>query len=692
MAACPATSPLRIVIVGGGFAGTSCARRLGRRLRRQLRTGAAEVTLFDRENHMVFTPLLAEVAGAALDPEVVAVPLRQMLPGVRCRTETVENIDHAGRAVIFRRHDGGIDRLPYDQLVLACGGATHFGRVPGMADHAMPLRTVGDALALRAHVAHQMERAEVCGDVADRRFALSFLVVGGGFSGVEVAGEINDLVRSSLRFYRNLRPDDVSVTIVHSRDELLPEVSPSLRRFTGRKMQRAGVRLALGQRVACVTGQGVRLADGTMLAGGTVVGTVGNGPGQLVERLPWPKDHGRLHTEADMRIPGQPRIWAIGDCALVANAATGQPAPTTGQFADRMGRRCADNLLRTVAGRPTRPFAFRPLGQLCAIGSRQAVAELCGLRISGVLAWWLWRTVYLLKMPSWSRRVKVALDWTWDLFFARDLAHLRPDRTERVARAFFPAGDHVFQQGDPSTSFYVIEAGEAEVVRDGAVLAQLGPGEFFGEMGLMAQRPRRSAVRARTDLEVTVMGRQAFEQLTDALAALRRTIAAAIQRRTDFWERLPGAREALDALPLAALTEPLGNRAIAPDTDWATVRQRLQQHDMLCVVDADGDLLGTLTRHDLVAALERLAAATSRNTDLPRADQLMNPAPRTVDIDRTSSLALTMLREREVDAAPVLAPGSRRPVGVIPIGALMEPALQAVAERMARRDAAAPVG
>ena len=184
-----------------------------------------------------------------------------------------------------------------------------------------------------------------------------------------------------------------------------------------------------------------------------------------MQRLHAPKEAGRLLTDPDMRLRGVPNVWAIGDCASIVNGYDHLVSPTTGQFAERQGRQVAENIIRALQGQPTNPFFYRPLGQLCGIGERNAVSEILGIRLSGFPAWWLWRTVYLLKSPSWSRRIKVAFDWTWELLFPRDLAYPRVDQTERIARAHYRPGDFIFVEGEPAMSFYVIEQGEVEVLR-----------------------------------------------------------------------------------------------------------------------------------------------------------------------------------------------------------------------------------
>ena len=238
-----------------------------------------------------------------------------------------------------------------------------------------------------------------------------------------------------------------------------------------------------------------------MIRGATVVCTIGTTMPLLVQRLDVPKEGGRLLTDPDMRVRGAPNLWATGDCAHIVNAYDGQIAPPTGQFAERQGRQAAGNIIRVLRGQPTRPFFFKPLGQVCGIGERNAVAEILGVRLSGSLAA-LGRTVW--KSPSWSRRIKVAFDWTWELFFPRDLAYIRINQTERITRAHYRPGDFVFVEGEPATRFYVIERGEVEVMRRHAtggpdnMVAVLWPGQFFGEMALLdGGAPPRASARAR---------------------------------------------------------------------------------------------------------------------------------------------------------------------------------------------------
>ena len=645
----------RIVIVGGGFAGVQCAKTLG-----TLRPSAScQVVLFNRENHMVFHPLLAEVAGASINPDAVAAPLRQMLPAVHCRTEEVQRIDLQQHLVVYEGYDGDMHELSYDHIVLACGSAVNLGTVPGMADHAFPLKTIGDAIALRLHIMQQLEHAEVCDDPVRKSWHLSFIVIGGGFSGVEVAGEINDLLRGTHRFYHTIGNEDLNVALVHSRDHLLPEIPPRLREFARAKMEQAGIRVELNARAAYVTPEGVGLQDGSLLRGATVVCTVGNTIPSALERLDVPKERQRLLTEPDMRVHGYTTAWAIGDCAHIINGYDNAPSPPTGQFAERQGQQVAENIARVMRGEATRPFAFKPLGQLCAIGGHSAVAELFGVRLSGFLAWFLWRGVYLFKLPSWARRAKVGLDWAWDLVFPRDLAHPRTDLTERISTAHYQPGNYIFHQGDPALNFYIIVRGEVEVLRQQetteppVLLNILGPGDFFGEIALLdeRQRQRGASIRARTSVEVLVMGKNIFASISTALAPFRQMLAEAMSRRSaTFWQQMPAARNHLAHYPVTAFVEPCSIVPLTPDHTFADAIRQFDEHasDVCCVVDTPGRLVGVITRTDIFRALD----AGARHQTPVSMFMVQNPV--TVTMADMSLVAAAMMHEHGFKWLPVI--------------------------------------
>jgi len=665
---------MRVVIVGGGFAAVKFARTL----RGKLSLSDCEILLFNRENHMVFHPLLADVAGASINVDAAVAPLRQMLPGVGCRTERVQRIDLAASELEFETADGAQARLPYDHIVLACGAESNLAIIPGMTEHAFAFKVMRDAIDLRQHIVQQMENAEATTDADLRRWHLSFIVVGAGFSGVEVAGEINELVRSSTRFYRNFKEEDVVVTVVHSQAQILPEVAPTLRDFARKKMEKAGITMLLNTRAVAATHEGIELNNGKMLRGATIICTIGTSISPLVQNLDVPKERGRIRTLPEMRIEGQKNAWAIGDCSLIVNAFDNQPSPTTAQFAERQGRQAALNLVRILKGQPTKPFYFKALGQLCSIGGYQAVAEMFGMRISGFIAWFMWRGVYLLKLPNWSRRIKVAQDWTWDLLFPRDLSFLSTDSAQQLTHAYYRPGDIIHRQGEQPRTFSVIEEGQVEVLKtappspEPRLVAVLGKGDFFGEEAILGNRPHETSVRARTPVRIGQVGSTLFRQMTSSFSPLRDILLQAFTRRSgDFWRRLPIAKTVLEAEPLSSFLDPLATTSLHKDTTLVEALRALEQSPAgeLLVLDDNQHLWGVLGRDDVFHIIARISVSSPEEQSevgQRKLSELLLGDPVYVSLDDSILVASATMLDHGLPRLPVVqSKTDLRPVGYL---------------------------
>jgi len=665
---------IRVVIVGGGFAAVQFAKTL----RSKLGPSECEILLFNRENHMVFHPLLADVAGASINADAAATPLRQMLPGVGCRTERVQRIDLPSSEIEFDDGTGVLRRLHYDHVVIACGAESNLGIIPGMTEHAFAFKVMRDAIDLRQHIVRQLEQAEAASDPDRLRWHLSFIVVGAGFSGVEVAGEINELVRSSTRFYRNFKKEDVVVTLVHSQDHILPEVAPTLGEFARKKMEEAGISILLNTRAVAATHEGIELNNGKMVMGATVVCTIGTSISPLVQHLDVPKERGRIRTAPEMRIEGQANAWAIGDCALIVNSFDNKPSAPTGQFAERQGRQAALNLVRVLKGETTKPFHFKALGQLCSIGGYQAVAEMLGMRVSGFLAWFLWRGVYLFKLPTWSRRIKVALDWAWDLLFPRDLSFLNTDSAQQVYHAYYRPGDFVQRQGESARFFSVIEEGEVEILKaaepntEPKIVAVLGQGDFFGEAALLGNRPHETSIRARTVVRLRQAGSALFSQIAGTFAPLREVLSQAVIRRSgDVWRRLPLTKLLLDREPLASLLDPLPAELLRKDTSLADAIRALKESStgQLLILDEAQRLWGTLDRNDLDQVVARIAVLpTDQHGDITHSklSDFLVVNPVYIALDDSTLVAVATMLDHGISWLPVVqSKENPRPVGYL---------------------------
>ena len=527
----------RIVIVGGGFAGVYAAQALERRLARR---DDCEILLFSRDNYFVFQPMLPEVISGTIGLTDVVSPLRRLLGRTQVVVRDVESIDVAARTVTaapgFRSH---AHVEPFDHLVLAPGTVTDFRGLPGLPEHALPFKNLADALELRARAIHALEEADVeDDDPALRQQLLTFVVAGGGFSGVEVVAELNDFVRGVARLYRRIDPRAIRVVLVHGQNEILPEVSPKLRAFAAKILRRRGVELVLNQRLQAATAEAAILADGTVIPTRTLVSTIPSSPHPLVDALPLPKaKNGRLIVDGHLRVQGHESIWALGDCALVP-ASGGVPCPPTAQHATRQAGVAADNIAATIEGRSLRVFDFKGLGKMGSLGRRNAVAEIFGLSISGFLAWFLWRTIYLMKLPGWGRRIKVASSWTLDLILPAELVQLRLGGTAGASHEHFEPGQIVFREGELGDRVYILLSGRAEVVRlrGGAgggeqIFAALGPGECFGEMALLGSAPRNATVRCVEAMTVLSIPRREFGLLAANVPGLRASFEQVMARR-----------------------------------------------------------------------------------------------------------------------------------------------------------------
>jgi len=411
----------RIVILGGGFAGAYCAQALEKRLPRS----AAQVLLLDRNNYFVFHPLLVEAGTGSLEPRHAVVSLRAFLRRTTFRMAEVMEVDLGRREIDCRSPAGGPSvKISYDHLVLAPGSVTRLPGIPGLDQHGLEMKSLADAVALRDRAIGMLEAAEATPDPAARRALLHFVVVGGNFTGVVVAGELDVFLRRARRVYRNVKREDCRVTLVEVTGRILSALDSGLADYAASRLSRRGVQIRLNTSVARIEADRAVLEGGESLPARTVIWCAGIRPAPLVERLHVPVDvRGYILCERDLRVRGFDNVWAAGDCAVVPDP-SGRPYPATAQHAIREGVHLAGNLARSLAGKPLRPFNFSSLGSLAPLGCRTAVAQVLGMKLSGFPAYFLWRTYYWLRMPGISRKFRVALDWTADLLFSRDFAQL----------------------------------------------------------------------------------------------------------------------------------------------------------------------------------------------------------------------------------------------------------------------------
>jgi NADH dehydrogenase len=421
----------RIVVLGGGFAGVAVAQRLERRLR----PGEAEIALVSRDNFTLFTPMLPEVSSGGIELRHVVTPIRAQLRRTTFVLGEIARIDLDAREVEARHPiTDDVTPLRYDQLVLALGSVTSTFGIPGVAEYTLPLKTVEDAEALRNRIIAALEQAVITPAGAERDRLLTFVVVGGGYTGCEATGELVDLFHSIIRYYPPLRLRDVRMILIEAGKALLPDLPEGMGRYTTRNLARRKVELIIGDGVTRVDENGIALQSGTQIPTACVIWSAGVRPSPVLKDLPGVVHarNGGIVVNPDMSVIGRPGVWALGDCAWIPTKPNAEQHekdawyPATAQHAIREGPALADNVVATLRGEPTKPFRYTSLGTMASLGGRRGVAALPGgFVLTGLLAWFLWRTYYLARLPGLDRRTRVAIDWTFDLIFPRDIAELR---------------------------------------------------------------------------------------------------------------------------------------------------------------------------------------------------------------------------------------------------------------------------
>ena len=425
-----ASEKKRIVILGGGFGGTYTALHLEKLVKND---PSIEITLVNKDNFLLFTPMLHEVAASDLDATHIVNPISKMLKRTQFFCGSVDSIDLEKKNVTvshgLMNHS---HEVPFDHLVLALGSVTNFYNSTAIEQSCRTMKSLEDAMRLRSRVIALMEEAdfECCAHI--RKQLLTFVVAGGGFAGVETMAAINDFVHESLRFYPNLRKEHVRMVLVNAGEFILPELSAKLGKYAQSKLEAEGVTIFCKCKVANVEGAAITLTNGELIDASTLVWTAGTSGNPLIKALPCKKERERVVVDEFMESAEWKGVWAVGDCAHILEKSTGKAYPPTAQHAIRQGKVLAHNIVASINGTKKKPFEFKMLGQLASIGRRCGVANILGMNFSGFIAWFLWRSIYLMKLPRLEKKVRVALDWTLDLIFTKDLVQFVHVPTQQI--------------------------------------------------------------------------------------------------------------------------------------------------------------------------------------------------------------------------------------------------------------------
>lgn len=510
----------RIVILGGGFGGVYTAMYLEKYLKKELKRGEVELVLVNRDNYFVYQPMLSEVVGGSVGLFDTISPLRRLLDKTKIYVREIDQIHLEQKMIsLVPQFSHTLTQVPYDELVLALGNVTDFRESPGLHEHALGFKNLGDALIIRNQVIDAIEEAAIEKDPILRKKLLTFVIGGGGFSGMEICAEVNDFAQKLCRRYK-IPSSELSVYLIHGGSYLLNKEMPEdLGTYAGNLLKKRGVIIRFNNRLSSASPEEALLDDGTRIPTKTVISSVPSSPNPLLENLTLPKIKGRIATNPFLQV--EDSIWALGDCAVVP-CGQDRYSPPTAQFAIRQAKTLAQNLSAELRGEQKQPFFYEAIGMLGALGHQSAVAVIGGFKISGFFAWVLWRFIYWVKLPGFDRKIKTGISWFLDMLMPADEVQLKIAPSQGITQLHYETGEIIFHEGDIGDFLYIITEGEVEIFNKKGHIANLGPGQYFGEMALLHQKMRIATVRCLKPTNVLAMGKKEFGALIANFAVLRK--------------------------------------------------------------------------------------------------------------------------------------------------------------------------
>lgn len=519
----------KVVIIGGGFGGMFTAKKLQSMCR-----GELDIELISKINYFVYQPLLPEVAAGTLNPQDAVTPLRNLCKRVHVRLAEVTAVDLQARQVVLRQGQKKIlQRVDYDHLVIATGQSANLSMFPGFEHHSLTMKDLSDAYRLRNHVIECMEMADVTRFPEIKQRALTFVVAGGGFSGVETMGELAEMIERILPQYPNIQRHEVRMVLIQRGERVLPEMPMRLSQYALEHLEERGVEVWLDTSIQSATQQAVYTSDGRSLATRTIVTTIGNGPSEFVKSLPIALQRGRIPVSPELEVVGLSNVWAIGDAALVplqAANADADCAPPTAQSARQQADILAENIVRRHRGESLLPFDHEDSGMLASLGGYRGVAELFGVRITGLLAWLIWRVAYIGMLPGVATRLRVGLDWLFDYFMPRTIVYMAESDRPATRYLNYAKGEVVQYANELPAGFYIVMSGRLEQLLPDAdgeqVRRELQAGDSWGSRALREHRLTHGKITALEDCKLLLVKSEDFQRLRGAYEPLNELLAA----------------------------------------------------------------------------------------------------------------------------------------------------------------------
>jgi NADH dehydrogenase len=515
----PSSAPVRVLALGGGYVSIWLAKRL----RGAVRRGEIDLTVIDQHNYHTFHGLVPELLVGKIQSAQIISPARRLFAPGRFICAETQQIDYQARTVSYVRSlDGQPQQITYDHLVVNLGSVDDLTRYRGIGEHTLRLKNYTDCLRVRNHFLAMLELAEVETDPVERRRLLHFVIAGGNYAGIEVAAELAEhLDGLTRRDFPRIKRAECRITVVHSGPLILPELGrrfPALSEYAANVLRAHGVTLELGLRLKAATPLDAVLSDDRRLDTRTIISCTGTAQNPLLDQLPFPREKsGRLLADAFGRVSAEHNIWSAGDCAAVPMK-NGEMAPPLALYAMQGGATLGNNLLRTLRGRPLKPYAFTGMGDCCVLGFGQAVGQLWGVPLKGWPAWFIWRACMVVYLPAWSKRIRTVLDWMTGPFLGREITSVESTHHTGVVRELYETGQVIIRQGDIGRSMYLIQSGSVEVVSsgpDGAKqLAVLSSGSHFGEIAVLQNTRRSATIRALEPVTLLRLSREETRELS----------------------------------------------------------------------------------------------------------------------------------------------------------------------------------
>ncbi len=473
----------KILIIGGGFGGVFTAKNLLKKLSKSQRADV-QIELINRHNYFVFQPLLPEVSSGIINPHDAVSPLRTLLPKVKHRLASVKHIDTKNNTVqVLQGRHKKLINIKYDQLVIACGQRSQLN-LPGFSQHSFTMQDLSDAFLLRNHVLKCLELADVTLDEDLKRHALTFVTAGAGFSGVETLGELQDMVKRALKYYPNISLGEVTFILVQRGGRILEQLPESLSAYAHKKLLKRGIDIRLNTGIARANRDYIETDKGEKIHALTTITTIGSAPLSFISKA-FELQRGKIEVNSQMQVLGHDNIWALGDAALIPMPSKKsapdktQYAPPTAQFAVREAKTLAHNLSQHLSGKTLTPFKYKPLGIMTSLGSYQGVAQIYQLKISGIVAWAMWRGIYITKVPGSIAKIRITLNWAMDYFFPRTLVQIASVKEELIEYAHFSKGDIICKPNEVLDYFYLIVSGSV-LCKDERGSHTLKSQQYFG--------------------------------------------------------------------------------------------------------------------------------------------------------------------------------------------------------------------